>query len=90
MMLGGERVKILRSDEWEPLVHWAYFEPMQGPVYFFRHKRFNDIVALNVAKYIDLVANIVYFYNAEKHEVSVSHSGRSNNDGTSEALYQHK
>lgn len=69
-------MKVMRSTEWEPIA-WADNVPgIEGPAYLFCHKKYFDVVALKVAKWIDVTADVVYFYNAEKKEVS--DRGRAN------------
>lgn len=74
----GIYVKILRDTDWEPVGYQGNFQPAGGkPVFFFRHRKHQDIVALNVAKYIDVVNNVVYYFNAQrKVKVSVSESAK--------------
>lgn len=69
-------MKILRNTEWEP-VGWAEtFPGLESPAYLFKHKQYGDVVALKVAKWIDVPRDKVYFYNALNHTISVS--GRRN------------
>lgn len=63
-------MKILRSSEWEPMAWCEHVPGIEGPAYLFYHKRYFDVVALNVVKWIDVTANRVYFYNANTKEVS--------------------
>lgn len=67
-------MKILRDTEYTPIGRLDWFEPMQSPVYMFKHKKYGDVVALNEAKFIIVSANIVYYYNAYNGIVSVSKS----------------
>lgn len=62
-------MKVLRDTEWKPVGFDGNFSPIGGkPVFFFQHKKHGDILALNVAKYIDVVNNIVYFFDSSKKE----------------------
>lgn len=62
-------MKVLRDTEWEPVGFDENFLPSGGrPVFFFQHRKHRDILALNVAKYIDVVNNIVYFFDSSKKE----------------------
>lgn len=63
-------MKILRSSEWEPVAWVEQLPGVEGPAYLFVNKRYFDVVALKVVKWIDVTADVVYFYNAEKREVS--------------------
>lgn len=63
-------MKVLRSTEWEPSF-WVPNFPGMGPAYLFRHREFNDILALKVAKYVDVEANDTYVYNAETRTVTL-------------------
>lgn len=65
-------MKILRDTEWEPIAWVDYMPGIEGPAFLFKHKKYGDIQALKVAKWIDVSANIVHFYRACTHEVSVS------------------
>lgn len=69
-------MKILRNTEWEPIGWVRNFPGIEGPAYLFRHERYGDVVALKVVKWIDVIHDIVYFYDAEHKEISVS--GRGN------------
>lgn len=67
-------MKILRDTEWKPVGFSKSFEPEGGkPVFFFRHRKHRYVIALNVAKYIDVMNNIVFHLNSMISEkVSVS------------------
>lgn len=65
-------MKILKDTDWTPVGYVEWFEPMQQPVFLFQHKRFGDVVVLNVAKFINVTADIVYFYDANRNLVSGS------------------
>jgi len=67
-------MKVLRDTDWTPVGWLPYLEPIKEPVYLFQHKRWPEIVALNVVKFVHVAANEVYFYNANSKEVSVSRS----------------
>lgn len=64
-------MKVLRSLEWEPVAWIDNMPTMDTPVYLFKHRRWRDVIALKVAKYVDVTADVVYFYDAINHEVSV-------------------
>lgn len=73
-------MKVLRNTEWEP-VAWVENVPGMGtPAYLFRHKQFFDVVALKVVKWIDVTSDVVYFYDAERKEVSVSGIGNGHSE----------
>lgn len=78
-------MKILRSTEWEPVGFQEEFSfSDHQPVFFFRHRKYEDIVALNVAKYVDVMNNIVYFFNASaKEKVCVSRNTKVDVDHSS-------
>lgn len=54
-------MKVLRSLEWEPVAWLERMPTMDGPVYLFKHRRWRDVMALKVAKYVDVAADVVYF-----------------------------
>lgn len=71
-------MKVLRSTEWLPMC-WVPNFPVSendiAPRFLFRHRKYDDVLALNAAKYVDVTADIVYFYDAslpEADRVSVS------------------
>ena len=72
-------MKVLRDTDWTPVGWLPSLEPMTEPVYLFQHKRWPEIVALNVVKFVDVAANVVYFYNASIKEISVSRSCSNRN-----------
>lgn len=65
-------MKVLRSTEWEPVCFMANFEPMHTPVFIFKHKRWQGMMALNVAKFVDVAADFIYFLDANQGSVSAS------------------
>ena len=65
-------MKVLRDLDWEPIGYLTDSEIFQGSVVLFRNKKWEDITALNVVKYIDTAADIVYFIDAQRGTVSCS------------------
>lgn len=65
-------MKVLRDTDWRPIAFIECFQPTGGNVFIFRNEKWEDMAALNVAKYISTAANVVYFFNAERGEVSCS------------------
>lgn len=64
-MNGGEAMKVLRDKDWEVIDyvdHVKYYN--NQPAFIFRHRQYKDILVLNVAKYVDVSRNIVYFFDA--------------------------
>lgn len=74
-------MKILRSSEWEP-AFWIGNFPGVGPAYVFKNKKYGDIVALKVAKYVDVAADNTYVYDAVNRIISF----RFKDSETSEAV----
>lgn len=65
-------MKVLRSTEWEPVAWMETFPSMGTPVYVFLNKKYGDVVALKVAKYVDVPHDNVYLYNAQSRSISLS------------------
>lgn len=45
---------------------------MGTPVYVFLNKKYGDVVALKVAKYVDVPHDNVYLYDAQRRSISLS------------------
>lgn len=65
-------MKVLRSTEWEPVAWMETFPSMGTPVYVFLNKKYGDVVALKVAKYVDVPRDNVYLYDATSRRISLS------------------
>lgn len=74
-------MKILRSSEWEP-VFWVKQFPGLGPAYVFRNKRYGDVLALKVAKYVDVAADDTYVYDADNRIISYRADGSETSEIT--------
>lgn len=79
-------MKVLRSVEWEPISWIKDFPGVGGPVYVFKNKRFGDIAALKVVKYVDVPADNVFIYDAETRIIS---SKRDNSKTHESSLPMH-
>lgn len=64
-------MKILRSDEWSP-EYWVENFPDLGKAYVFKNKTYGDIIALKVAKYVDLKEGNSYTYYANSRVISLN------------------
>lgn len=68
-------MKVMRDTEWDFEGWCQQFKPMDNsPVFFFKNKKFGDVIALKEAKYIDVSANLVHYYTVENSELYVSSS----------------
>lgn len=76
-------MKILRSKDWVLLGFLANAAFMgHKPAFLFQHRAYEDVLALNEAKYIDVESNTVLFFDANsKDKIYASRSCE-----TSEAL----
>lgn len=61
-------MKILRDTEWKPVGFEESFSLLNGPAFFFQHRKHGDIVATRMAKYVDVSNNIVYFFDANRRD----------------------
>lgn len=69
-------MKVLRSTNWKLLGYLASCTFLGGqPAFLFQHKTYDDVSVLNVAKYVDVEHDKVFFFDAKsKEKVYVSHS----------------
>lgn len=67
-------MKVIRSNEWKPAGWFKHFPTIGAPAYVFKNKEYGDVIACPLAKFVDVKNNIVYIYNAYKHEIVRLHN----------------